>query len=52
MKPYIKIADTKKLTHEEWLEIRKQGIGGSEESLSERKREGETSVKVYHSTRD
>lgn len=30
MKPYIKIADTKKLTHEEWLEIRKQGIGGSE----------------------
>ena len=26
--------------------------GESEESLSERKREGETSVKVYHSTRD
>jgi len=24
------IADTKKLTHEEWLELRKQGIGGSD----------------------
>lgn len=30
MKPYIKIADTKKLSHEEWLEMRKTGIGGSE----------------------
>ncbi len=24
------IADTKKITHEEWLELRKQGIGGSD----------------------
>lgn len=30
MKAYIKIADTKQLTHDEWLEVRKQGIGGSE----------------------
>lgn len=30
MKPYIKIADTRKLTHEEWLEYRKSGIGGSD----------------------
>ena len=30
MKPYIKLADTRKLTHEEWLEYRKRGIGGSD----------------------
>ncbi len=24
------IADTKKITHEEWLVLRKQGIGGSD----------------------
>ena len=29
-KIYTKIADTKKISHEEWIELRKSGIGGSD----------------------
>lgn len=29
-KMYQKIADTKKISHEEWIELRKSGIGGSD----------------------
>lgn len=29
-KGYVKIADTKKISKEEWVELRRSGIGGSD----------------------
>ena len=47
-KTYIKIADTKKISKEEWLEIRKTGIGGSDAGAVVGLNPYSSAYSVYH----